>query len=202
MFATLSEDQATGVEFTDLLQLCRAPEQADAEFGSRGRHTDAWGIAACILHLATGQQPYLGLSMFQMVSAMLKSRPPDVPNSLPEWLQQVLKQCFSFDAAKRPSVSQLLKVGLCCPAVRSVCQDVMLPLALQPVCIMLVRTHELALAADNLCCMYTRPWSNLLPLKPIRNVPQKPTFGSGANPICGPTIMAQRRTGLVEVCYG
>lgn len=92
--------------YTELLHLYRAPEQADAEFGTRGNHTDVWGSAACILHLATGLQPYSGLSMLQMVTAMLKRRPPDVPNTLPEWLQQMLKECFSFDTAKRPSVSQ------------------------------------------------------------------------------------------------
>ena len=30
----------------------RAPEQADAEFGMRGPHTDMWGFGACVLHLA------------------------------------------------------------------------------------------------------------------------------------------------------
>lgn len=38
---------------------CSAPEQVDAKFGVRGPHTDIWGFAACVLHLATGQQPYL-----------------------------------------------------------------------------------------------------------------------------------------------
>ncbi len=54
--------------------VCRAPEQADAEFGVRGRHTDMWGFAACVLHLATGQQPYHNLTHLQLVSAMFKRK--------------------------------------------------------------------------------------------------------------------------------
>ncbi len=90
---------------------CRAPEQADAEFGVRGPHTDMWGFAACVLHLATGQQPYHGLTHLQLVSAMFKRKSPEVPNSLPSWLRQALQQCLSFEPAARPSASQLQQVG-------------------------------------------------------------------------------------------
>ena len=89
----------------------RAPEQADAEFGMRGPHTDMWGFGACVLHLATGQQPYPGLTQLQLVSAMLKRKPPEVPNSLPSWLRQALQQCLSFEPAARPSASRLQQVG-------------------------------------------------------------------------------------------
>ena len=88
----------------------RSPEQVDADFGSRGPHSDVWGFAVCILHMATGQLPYAELGQIQMVSAMLKRRPPDVPASLPPWLQQTLKQCLSFDTAARPSVAALYQV--------------------------------------------------------------------------------------------
>ena len=77
----------------------RAPEQADADRGPRGTHTDVWGFATCLLHLATGQLPYKGLTHNQTLSALLKTRAPEVPSSLPGWLQQTLKQCLSFDAA-------------------------------------------------------------------------------------------------------
>ena len=75
-------------------------------------HTDVWGFAACIVHIFSGQQPYPGLSQLQIVSAMLKGRPPVIPSAFPEWLQQILKQCFSFDATARPSVLQLHQVHL------------------------------------------------------------------------------------------
>lgn len=88
---------------------CRAPEQADADFGPLGSHTDIWGFATTILHLATGQLPYDRLSQLQMIAAMMKKRPPTMPESLPGWLQQLLKQCHSFDIAQRPSVAQLLQ---------------------------------------------------------------------------------------------
>ena len=93
-----------------LLAWCRAPEQTDAELGTRGTHTDVWGFATTILHLATGQLPYNGLNAPQMLTAMIKGRPPAVPSTLPAWLQELLKQCLVFDAAARPSVQLLLQV--------------------------------------------------------------------------------------------
>ena len=89
---------------------CRAPEQVAAEFGLRGTHTDVWGFATCMLHLATGQLPYPGLTHTQMVSAMLKKRAPEVSTNLPDWLQHALRQALTFDTAARPSVALLHKV--------------------------------------------------------------------------------------------
>ena len=89
---------------------CRAPEQVDPDFGKQGTHTDVWGFAACMLHLATNQMPYHDLTMVQMVSAMVKQRAPKPPGGWPAGLQQALGQCFSFDAASRPSVPQLQQV--------------------------------------------------------------------------------------------
>ncbi len=91
---------------------CRAPEQVDKEFGLRGSHTDVWGFATTVLHLATGHLPYQGLTHLQIMFAMSKGRAPEVPSSLPEWLQQALTSCLSFDTAARPSVSQLHQVRL------------------------------------------------------------------------------------------
>ena len=90
---------------------CRAPEQADVDFGFRGSHTDVWGFATTMLHLATGQLPYNGLSQFQIMTAMIKKKPPSVSKDLPGWLQHLLKRCLSFDLAERPSVAQVLQVS-------------------------------------------------------------------------------------------
>ena len=81
-----------------------------AEYAHSGTHTDVWGFAACILHLATGQLPYQGSNPTQIASMMPKFL-PEVPASLPEWLQQTLKQCFSVNTAARPSVAHLLQVN-------------------------------------------------------------------------------------------
>ncbi len=83
----------------------------DAEFGLRGTHTDVWGFATTVLHLATGHLPYQGLTHLQIMFAMSKERMPEVPSSLPVWLQEALTSCLSFDTAARPSVSQLRQVG-------------------------------------------------------------------------------------------
>jgi len=88
----------------------RAPEQVHSELGARGPHNDVWGFAACILHLATGQLPYAGLTMIQMGTAMSEGRTPNIPDTLPEWLQQIMRDCVKFDATARPSVVQLQQV--------------------------------------------------------------------------------------------
>ena len=85
--------------------------QTGEGFGPRGSYTDVWGFATTILHMATGQVPYSGLTLHQMLTAMIRQRPPVVPDSLPGWLQQVLSQCLSFNTAARPSVQQLLQVS-------------------------------------------------------------------------------------------
>lgn len=85
----------------------------DVELGTQGKHTDIWGLAACVLHLVTGLPPYHDLTMMQTVSAMMRERMPHVPETLPEWLQLLLKQCFSFDAQERPTANQLLEVIWC-----------------------------------------------------------------------------------------
>lgn len=64
-----------------------------------------------MLHLATGQLPYQGSNPAQVESVMLKGAPPEVPISVPGWLQQILKQCFSFDTAARPSVAHLFQLN-------------------------------------------------------------------------------------------
>ena len=89
----------------------RAPEQAGEGFGLRGSHSDAWGFGTTILHLATGVLPYNGLTLHQILSAMIRERPPVVPDTLPSWMQQLLRQCFSFDAAARPTIEHLLEVS-------------------------------------------------------------------------------------------
>ena len=69
------------------------------EGGLRGSHTDVWGFATTVLHLATGHLPYQGLTHWQIMSAMSQGRLPEVPSSLPEWLQEALTSCLSFDTA-------------------------------------------------------------------------------------------------------
>ncbi len=82
----------------------------DKEFGLRGSHTDVWGFATTVLHLATGHLPYQGLTHLQIMFAMSNRRLPEVPSSLPEWLREALSACLTFDIAARPSVSQLHQV--------------------------------------------------------------------------------------------
>lgn len=84
----------------------------NAKFGSPGIHTDVWGFATTILHMATGQLPYRVHTPHQTLMAMIRQRPPSVPETLSWWLQQLLRQCLTFDADARPTVAQLPQVML------------------------------------------------------------------------------------------
>lgn len=110
-----------------LLCASRAPEQVarDGHFGLRGSHTDVWGFATTVLHLATGHLPYQGLTHWQIMFAMSNRRLPEVPLSLPEWLREAVSSCLSFDIAARTSVSQLRQVR--CAQLKPLC--VLLPSA-------------------------------------------------------------------------
>ena len=46
----------------------------------------------------------------QMLTAMLRQRAPDVPDSLPAWLAELLRLCLNFDANARPTVNNLHQV--------------------------------------------------------------------------------------------
>ena len=63
-----------------------------------------------MLYLATGELPYKDLTLVQMVDAMVKGKPPNVPDTLPAWLQHLLRHCFSFDVVERPPLPHLIQV--------------------------------------------------------------------------------------------
>ncbi|KAL0051056.1 hypothetical protein WJX82_001199 [Trebouxia sp. C0006] len=105
----LQEVVSMAVEILEVVLALHTTWQTGEGFGPRGSYTDVWGFATTILHMATGQVPYSGLTLHQMLTAMIRQRPPVVPDSLPGWLQQVLSQCLSFNTAARPSVQQLLQ---------------------------------------------------------------------------------------------
>ena len=80
----------------------------DAAFGSQDFPSGVWAFGSCMLHMVTGQLSFEGPSHMQLMSAMFK-RLPDVPSSLPTWLQQTLKQCLHFDTKARPTIDSLYK---------------------------------------------------------------------------------------------
>jgi serine/threonine protein kinase len=89
----------------------RAPEQ----FGARHSHTikvDIWGFACTFLHMVSGTPPWAGDSVLQICTAVGVGRQaPLLPADLPAELRQLLRSCFDADPSRRPSASQLLKVG-------------------------------------------------------------------------------------------
>ena len=64
-----------------------------------------WGFATFMLHFATGQLLYQGLTQRQLVSVMLRRRPPEVSSRLPEWLPCALGWIPTIDTAAWPSAA-------------------------------------------------------------------------------------------------
>eukprot|EP00899_Mesostigma_viride_P007656 jgi/Mesvir1/16892/Mv15769-RA.1 len=90
-----------------------APEQHDPDETASGVTTqaDAWAFGCLLMAMATGQDPWEGLQMRQVVTNVLVRRQtPPVPDVLPEGLQDMVRRCFSFDPADRPTFDEMLVV--------------------------------------------------------------------------------------------
>eukprot|EP00899_Mesostigma_viride_P026647 jgi/Mesvir1/7167/Mv02527-RA.1 len=89
-----------------------APEQHDPDEGSGvTMKADAWAFGCLLVAMATGQAPWEGLQMRQVITNVLVRRQaPAIPASLPQGLQAMLQACFCFDPSGRPSFDEMLGV--------------------------------------------------------------------------------------------
>ena len=87
--------------------LAGAPDPAPAP-PAEGMASDAWGLAASLVHAATGERPFAGLTPHEIADAVVDRRQgPHVPESLPARLRSLLAQCFAHDPAARPPLPQV-----------------------------------------------------------------------------------------------
>lgn len=93
------------------------PEQYPAPAPARGPSpkSDMWSWAALVLFMATGQQPFPGLSRQQVQDALLPAggqpcpaAPVVLPGSWPAKLRKLLARCFAREAEDRPDASAAL----------------------------------------------------------------------------------------------
>ncbi len=82
-----------------------APEQME------GREVDAradiYSLGVVLYEMVTGEVPFGGSQLVEIVAAILQSKAPPVASTraagVPEWLDRLLVRCLDKDAVKRPS---------------------------------------------------------------------------------------------------
>ena len=74
--------------------------------GSVGPPLDVWAMACVVLELHTRSQPWDGMRMEQIITAVrVDKRVPEVPDSAPA--AALLRRCFAFAPGERPSAAEV-----------------------------------------------------------------------------------------------
>ena len=82
-----------------------APEQADARFGPIGPATDVYGVGGVFYALLTGQPPFTGRNLAQMVAQLISAEAPVDPTRLrgdvPPEIASICLKCLQKNPADR-----------------------------------------------------------------------------------------------------
>ena len=87
------------------------PEQLDTDLGPLTEKIDIWAFGCVAVELLTGQVPWFRKTHMQIAtSVVVKRQSPPVPAGceMPEGMPEVLRKCWSYEAAGRPSADQLV----------------------------------------------------------------------------------------------
>ena len=79
-----------------------APEAFEPPLGPAA---DVWSLACVLLELTTGVRPWGGLQMQQIMWSVMRRNVPKVPDTMVAAV--VLRRCFAFAAADRPTAAEL-----------------------------------------------------------------------------------------------
>ena len=91
-----------------------SPEQYDAKKEITPL-SDAYSAAATLSHLATGQEPFAGQRMAQVVFAVcVDGAKPAIPEFVPEPLRSAALRALEKDPARRASVADMLAAAKEC----------------------------------------------------------------------------------------
>lgn len=88
-----------------------SPEQVRAdEFGAVGTPSDVWAYGVSLFFALTGQPPFLGASIIDILEALLEQNPP-APSSLnpevPRWLDDLVLACLKKHSSYRPKMNEV-----------------------------------------------------------------------------------------------
>ena len=88
-----------------------SPEQYDAAKEITPL-SDAYSAAATLSHLATGQEPFAGQGMAQVVFAVcVNGAKPEMPESVPEPLRSAVRRALVKQPQERTSVADMLRAA-------------------------------------------------------------------------------------------
>ena len=83
-----------------------APEAINQELGEIGRGSDVWSLGCVLGQLFGAPMPFAGDNIMQMImKVVMQRRVPAVPDDAPRCA--LLRRCFAYDAAERPSAAEL-----------------------------------------------------------------------------------------------
>lgn len=88
------------------------PEQLDSnkDYGELGAKCDVWGLGATLFYCLTGEPPYKGLSMVNLVKAHMAGEPRrlrDLKPETPPWLDQLCADMLLRDSRRRPTMEDV-----------------------------------------------------------------------------------------------
>mmetsp|Transcript_19564 Transcript_19564/g.56106 ORF Transcript_19564/g.56106 Transcript_19564/m.56106 type:complete len:115 (+) Transcript_19564:171-515(+) len=88
-----------------------APECYDSSTSRITEKVDIWALGCIVIEIFGGPLPFSHCTSIQqiMTSLLLKKEPPVVPHFLPPNIRQIIKRCFEFDPAKRPTAREVLR---------------------------------------------------------------------------------------------
>jgi serine/threonine protein kinase len=88
----------------------QSPEAWDPNsFGGVTVKTDIWAFACVVVELATGREPWPDMRWPAIRKAILSNcETPEIPNSLPQDMQVILRRCFDICPEKRPHAEEVL----------------------------------------------------------------------------------------------
>jgi len=83
--------------------------------GAVGRPVDIWAMACVVVEMHSGQMPWAGMRMEQIITAVrIDKRAPAVPERAPA--AELLRRCFATAAADRPSAAEMMEPFAPAPA--------------------------------------------------------------------------------------
>jgi len=87
-----------------------APECYDAKHGKLTEKVDVWAMGCMFLELFAGMLPYADCGTMAQLSAriLVEKRPPDIPQSVPPALADLMRRCMMFDPSWRLCSGDLL----------------------------------------------------------------------------------------------
>jgi len=82
-----------------------APESLQSKLYSQ--KTDVWAFGVTVIEVLTREDPWPGMEGFMAATKTLNKETPPFPATVDPGLAQLLKECFVFEPAGRPTFQQI-----------------------------------------------------------------------------------------------